>query len=186
MSPPVIAFHRDCWRLRAERPAAPLARLAEAGDLGPLRDLVRSTAVQPLGSRFSDGSFRPVYAALEPRTCRAEVLHHWTRAFLSAGCPPGAPLRCIQFSLAIHGARFLDVRAGHTELRDPDSYRASQRFGLEAWMAGEDGILYRSVRDPGGACVAAIRPQAGGMPQERSEVYLAWTGERFEDAGRVG
>jgi len=180
---PVIPFHRPCWRLRAERPASPLSRLAGASDLGPLRDLIRDTAVPSVGSRFSDGSFHPVYAALEQRTCLAEVVHHWSLTFRLADCPPGMPLRTVMLSLGIDGERFLDVRSGHDDLHDPNAYRASQRFALAAYAAGEDGILYRSVRDPGGTCVAALRPHAVGIPREHSEVRLVWTGDRLEAAG---
>ena len=179
---PAIPFHRLCWRMRAEGPVSPLSRLAEASDLGPLQDMIRGTAVPPLGSRFSDGSFRPLYAALDQRTCLAEVVHHWSRAFLHSGCQAGSPLRTVLLSVGIHGDRFLDVRTGHAELHDPDSYEASQRFGMDTYLAGEDGIIYRSVRDPEGTCVAAIRPRAAGIPEANSELRLVWTGERFEAA----
>lgn len=177
---PVIAFHRACWRLRAQSPVAPLARLAGAADLGPLQGLIRRTAVQPRGSRFSDGSFHPLYAALAQHTCVAEITFHWARTFREAGCPPGTPFHTWMLSVASHGEDFLDVRQGHEELHEPDSYLASQRFGLEAYVAGRDGILYRSVRDPGGTCVAALRPQAAGMPGEQRELRFIWAGERFE------
>jgi hypothetical protein len=38
------------------------------------------------------------------------------------------------------------------------------------------------VPDPGGTCVAAIRPDAAGIPREHSELRFIWTGERFEAA----
>jgi len=177
-----IAFRQSCWRLRAQRPASPLSRLAGAAEVDSLRDLVRRTAVQPLGSRFSDGSFRPLYAALEPPTCEAEVIFHWTRTFRLSACPAGTPLRTVLLTLGVHGERFLDVRAGHDDLHDPDSYRASQRFGLDAFLAGEDGVLYRSVRNPGGTCVAAIRAGVAETPREHSERRFVWTGDRFQAA----
>jgi hypothetical protein len=183
MEVPVIPFHRPCWRLRAERTVSPLSRLAGSPEFGPLQDMIRRTAIPAMGSGFSDGSFRPVYAALEQRTCLAEMLHHWTRTFLQTGCPPGTPLRSVMLSLGIDGERFLDVRSGHDELHDPEAHQASRRFGLAARLAGEDGILYRSVRDPGGTCVAAIRPQVAGIPREDSELHLVWMGDRFQRTG---
>ena len=178
----VRPLHRPCWRLRAQVPVSPLSRLAEPDDLDRLRDMIRRTAVAPMGSRFSDGSFRPVYAAFEQRTCLAEVVHHWSRTFLAAGCPAGMPLRTLMLSLGGDGERFLDVRTGRPDLHDPDAYAVSQRFGLEAYLAGEDGILYRSVRDPEGTCVAVIRPAAAGPLQEHGELRLLWLGDRFEAA----
>ena len=182
MTAPAIAYRRDCWRLRAQAAASPLSRLAGGNDLGSLQGLVRRTAVQPLGSRFSDGSFRPLYAAEETRTCVAEVLFHWGRFFQAAGNPGGMDLQAQVLGIRMEGERFLDVRAGFDELHDPESYRANQHFGLEAWMAGEDGILYRSVRDPGGTCVAAVRPGAAGMPREHGEMRFRWDGGRFRAA----
>ena len=178
----VTPFHQSCWRLRAEKPVSPLARLADPADFGPLRDLIRRTVVLPLGSRFSDGSFRPVYAAFEQRTCIAEVIHHWTESFLLAGCPTGIPLQTRMLSVRIGGERFLDVRHGHEDLHVPDDYHASQQFGTAACLAGDDGILYRSVRDPGGACVAAIRPQVASLPTEHSTLRFVWMGDRFQPA----
>jgi len=175
-------LHRPCWRLRAQMSVSPLSRLAEADDLDRLRDMIRRTTVAPMGSRFSSGSFRPLYAAFEQRTCLAEVVHHWSRTFLMAGCPAGMPLRTRMLNLGVDGERFLDVRIGHPDLHDPDAYDASQRFGMEAYLAGEDGILYRSVRDPDGTCVAVIRPAAAGPLREHGELRLLWLGDRFEAA----
>lgn len=182
MTPPVIPYRRDCWRLRAQAAASPLSRLAGAADVGSLQGLVRRTAVQPLGSRFSDGSFRPLYTAKETRTCVAEVLFHWGRFFHAAGSPEGVFLQARILGIRVEGARFLDIRTGFDELHDPGSYQASQRFGLDAWMAGEDGILYRSVRDPGGTCVAAVRSEVAGMPREQGELRFRWDGTGFRDA----
>lgn len=172
-------YRRACWRLRAQAARSPLSRLAGPGDLGSLQGLVRRTGVQTLGSRFSDGSFRPLYVAEAQRTCQAEVLFHWGRFFRAAQHPRGTPLRTLLLAIRVDSERFLDVRAGHDDLHDPESYRASQRFGLEAWMAGADGIVYRSVRDPGGTCVAAIRSEVAGIAQERGEVRFEWDGQAF-------
>jgi hypothetical protein len=177
---PVTPYRRDCLRLRTQAAVPPLARLAGPADLDTLQDLVRRTAVQSLGSRFSDGSFRPLYTAEAERTCRAEVLYHWGRFFTAAGSPAGTVLRALRLGIRMEGERFLDIRAGFADLHDPESYRASQQFGLEAWMAGDDGILYRSVRDPGGFCAAAIRPGVAGMAREQGEVRFQWDGERFQ------
>jgi hypothetical protein len=180
MKAPATPYHRECRRLRTQATASPLSRLAGPAGPAPLQDLVRRTAVLPLGSRFSDGSFRPLYAAEAVRTCRAEVLHHWGRFFQASGSPAGLVLRAVLLGVRMDGARFLDVRRGFEDLHDPEAYRASQRFGLEAWMAGEDGILYRSVRDPGGTCVAALRPGVAGLPREQGELRFRWDGGQFQ------
>jgi hypothetical protein len=63
--------------------------------------------------------------------------------------------------LADFRAFFHDVRAldtSWTALYDPDNYSASQVFARDLLDAGSNGIVYRSVRHPGGECVACFRP----------------------------
>ena len=63
--------------------------------------------------------------------------------------------------LADFRARFHDVRPAHAAwapLYDPDDYSASQVLTRRLLDAGSNGVVYRSVRDPGGECLACFRP----------------------------
>ncbi len=55
-------------------------------------------------------------------------------------------------------------RCGFEALLNPDSYGASQAFAIERRQAGGNGIVYNSVRNPGGQCVAAFWPDVPAIP----------------------
>jgi RES domain-containing protein len=63
--------------------------------------------------------------------------------------------------LADFRAFFHDIRESPKSwavLYDPDSYTASQAFAQGLLESRSNGIVYRSVRHPGGECVACFRP----------------------------
>jgi len=71
---------------------------------------------------------------------------------------------------------FHDIRGGWPELHDPDSYAASQRSAVELRDAGSDGILYDSVRHPGGRCIAVFYPDRIGPARQSAHLYYHWDG----------
>jgi RES domain-containing protein len=114
------------------------------------------THLNPEGSRFSDGSFGVYYCAQDLDTALAEVRHHQAR-FLrrTAEGPMQVQMRLY---LADIDARLVDVRDA-AECHRPDDYGPSQKLGVALREAGRDGVLYRSVRHPGGTCAALFRPR---------------------------
>jgi hypothetical protein len=60
-------------------------------------------------------------------------------------------------------------------LYDPDDYHESQAFARRLLQSGSNGVVYRSVRDPSGECIACFRPplvrnvRAGGHYEFRWE-----------------
>src|SRR5204863_3062603 len=59
-------------------------------------------------------------------------------------------------------ASFHDIRPRRTvfaTLYDPVTYDASQRLGRDLLEAGSNGVVYRSVRQPDGECLACFRPK---------------------------
>lgn len=116
--------------------------------------------VSPTGARFNGPDLGAWYAAADLRTAIAEVGHHLRReAVASRKRELRRTYRAYSARLA---GRYVDIR-GEQELRadlyDPASYAASQPFGEAARRAGEDGILFSSVRLAGGENVAAYRPR---------------------------
>lgn len=138
------------------------------------------THLNPEGSRFSDGSYGVYYAAASLETAVAEVGHHRAR-FLARTAEPAIDidLRCYRVKVQ---ARLSDLRGLGGALHDPDSYAASQAFGVRLRLAGEPGIVYDSVRHPGGQCVALFTPRATVPPARQAEhVSLRWNGERIAE-----
>jgi hypothetical protein len=129
-------------------------------------------------SRFCDGTFRAVYAGKALATCRAEVAHHHARALRDSGEPPGAARIFECLALRVAGA-YLDVRKGHRDLARPDDYGPSQAFGRDAKAEGEAGIVYASVRAPGGECLALFDPDGARSCTFTDLLALRWDGQRL-------
>ncbi|MDE1182085.1 RES family NAD+ phosphorylase [Paraburkholderia sp.] len=125
---------------------------------GPI--MAAFTHLNPLGSRFSDGTYGVFYCAMSRATAIAETRYH-TGNFLAA--THEAPTRQqMRLYTVIAQGDVMDLR-GDAALRDPDvlsptDYLAGQRTGRAARTAGAPGIAYPSVRDAqGGECLAAFK-----------------------------
>jgi hypothetical protein len=77
-------------------------------------------------------------------------------------------------------ADLLDIRAGFPELLDPDNYGPAQTFAREARAEGASGIVYPSVRYPGGTCFAAFYPDVMAPPIQARHISYHWDGARID------
>jgi hypothetical protein len=131
---------------------------------------------RPGGSRFSSEDRGAWYAGRTMATALAESAYRRTEELRSVG---GFETRLeMRVYLADFRARFHDIRPtsrSWTTLYNPDDYSASQAFAGRLLDAGSNGIVYRSVRDPDGECLACFRPalvrnvRAGGHYEFRWE-----------------
>jgi hypothetical protein len=145
---------------------------------GPI--MAAFTHLNPLGSRFSDGSYGVFYAARERATAVAETAYHHGR-FLAATkqAPMHLPMRLYQVEI---DAKLHDLRpAGHDAEHDPQSYAASQALGRKLKGSGSAGIVYRSVRRAGGYCAGLFTPRGAKACKHAAYLLYAWDGERFAD-----
>lgn len=114
------------------------------------------THLNPEGSRFSNGSYGVYYCAQTLPTALAEVRFHQERFLLRTR---EGPMKLqLRLYLADLDARLLDVRRLPT-CHLSDDYGPSQRVGEQGRAEKRDGILYRSVRHPGGTCAAVFKPR---------------------------
>ena len=138
------------------------------------------THLNPRGSRFSDGSYGIYYAGREFETALRETAWHFGR--IAADSRDGVRYEDMRVLSGKIDARFHEIEtlspAARKRVLDPDSYAASQPFG--AWLreAGSNGLVYPSVRHPGGRCVAAFRPKAVGLPVQTKHLKYHYDGER--------
>jgi len=87
-------------------------------------------------------------------------------------------MRC--YKTGIRGSLH-DLRRGYRAEHDPDSYTASRALALALRTEGSDGIVYRSVRNPGGECVAAFYPDLV-LPHVQTRHYqYVWDGTTISD-----
>lgn len=131
------------------------------------------------GSRFSDGTFGVYYCALSEATAIAETRYHAER-FLRESSEPPMQLQQRVYLSDLDGTLH-DLRGdpNAAPLLDPDDWRAGQALGRQAWEAHADGIVYPSVRDPGGECAAVLRPPVMSATRQGRHLGYQWDGERI-------
>jgi hypothetical protein len=139
--------------------------------------MVAFTHLNPLGSRFSDGSWGVYYAAESLETAVAEVSHH-RGAFLARTAEPAIDidLRWIRADLS---DKLHDLRGRAAEMPaiyDPDRYGASQDLGRALRARHSPGIVYDSVRRAQGQCVAVFKPRALSKATAVGHIGLHWDG----------
>jgi hypothetical protein len=114
---------------------------------------------RPGGGRFSSDQRGAWYAARTIECALSESTYHRSRELAEIGVLEARME--MRLYLSDFSTRFHDIRGADTPapLYDPDDYSASQRFAGELLADGSHGIVYRSVRHPGGECVACFRPR---------------------------
>ena len=134
----------------------------------------------PLGSRFSDGAYGVYYAARTLRTAVRETAYHVGRFAADSRDPPR--YADMQVLVGRVDQRFVDVAtlpaAARARILAPDDYAAGRAFGAVVRAGGGNGVVYASVRDPGGECLGAFRPDAVGIPVPAGSLRYHWDGER--------
>ncbi len=130
--------------------------------------------------RFHDGSFGAFYGADSYETALFETIHH-TGLFCAATKEAPGWIADMREVIGNIKATLIDLREGtQTAFLDPDDYRASQDFARSARDAGEDGIVYTSVRNDGGECFAAFHPDVPNLPQQGRHIGYHWNGTRID------
>lgn len=129
------------------------------------------------GARLSSSRRGAWYAGLEIETCLAEIGYHHAVTLAETGVSSGT-LDCTEFVCDIAGQPFADLRTGSfTHFLDPDSHIAGQGLAAELLQRGAAGVVYPSVRNLAGTCVACFRP-ALLPPVKSGETYrLVWDGD---------
>lgn len=138
-------------------------------------------------SRFTNGSFGIYYAAKELETAIKEKVHHSEKFLLYTNeAPCTLTMRVYQSKKLLQP--MIDIRASaYFHLHHPNNYSASQDFGFEMKNANQWGIVYNSVRDPGGECVAILRPPAIPLPVTQTQhLKFDWDGSKIFQYYTVG
>jgi RES domain-containing protein len=116
------------------------------------------THLNPQGSRFSDGRYGVFYCARKRDTAIAETRYH-SALFMQATREPPMRLQMRLYTLKARGevADLREASRGDPRIVDPDDYGHAQGIGRKLRSDGVQGILYPSVRHPGGECLAGFR-----------------------------
>lgn len=130
-------------------------------------------------NRFNGGDRGAWYAALDVATCLREVGFHLTNALADAG-DFNATVEYAEMFCSLAGD-FLDLRqaSDHPSL-DTDkakAYPIGNALADSARAAGLNGIIYPSVRHPGGTCLVALRPAAVQSVRQGAVYRVTWRGD---------
>ena len=132
----------------------------------------------PLGGRFNSRDRGAWYAARTLDTALAEIAYHRTKELLEVRVTESVVrMRLFQsdFTGEVHDAR--RAISENEPIHDPQGYGASQELGAELLADGANGIVYRSVRHPGGECLACFRPKM--VENVRAAQYYEFRWEGF-------
>jgi RES domain len=138
------------------------------------------THVNPRGSRFSNGSYGVYYAAHDLETALRETIYHFEKFASDARDPPRREdMRVLvgKISNTFDDVESLSIQEC-TAVLDANSYAASQPFGQKRREAGSHGIVYPSVRHPGGRCLGAFWPDVVDIPLQERHLQFEWDGKR--------
>lgn len=140
------------------------------------------THVNPKGSRFSDGSYGVYYAASDLGTALSETIFHFEEFAKDATDPVRSEDMRVLVGKIDHD--FTDISALAPEfqakLLAPNSYVVARTFAREVRDAGSPGVVYPSVRNTGGECVGAFKPNAVGLPVQERHLQYHWNGDRVD------
>jgi len=144
------------------------------------------THINPEGSRFADGTYGVYYAANDIPTALAETRYHRER-FLSRTkeSPTEIDMRSYQSEI---NADLHDIRGKQKEFSAvyaDSSYSAGQELARDLRSGGSQGIVYDSVRNPGGGeCVAIFRADIPKPVTQGSHYCFRWDGKSIVDTYR--
>lgn len=128
--------------------------------------------------RFTDGSYGVYSAGNAEEVAIREVAYHHGRAMTASGEAPGwtSQFRMLvnQLDLDLHDVRAL------TALHHPDDYAPAQALARDLRRQGSNGILYRSLRCPGGECAAIFWPDLMPAPVQADHFDYHWDGQTVD------
>jgi hypothetical protein len=133
-------------------------------------------------SRFSTGDFGVLYAGRSFETALFETVHHHARFMAATAEKPGWTSQFREIGLDI-AARLHDLRGGKEAYKPaltPDDYGYSQALGAQLHAKGSDGVVYPSIRDPGGECVGLFYPDGASNPVQGRHLDYHWDGTRVD------
>ncbi|WP_345775673.1 RES family NAD+ phosphorylase [Hoeflea sp. BAL378] len=133
------------------------------------------------GNRFNDASRGAWYAGLEDLTAIAEVAFHRTRELERINHFTDEAV--YQALLAGFMGDFHDLRKEPVEapFLSPDPSRAypeGQALARALRETGSRGVIYPSVRRPGGTCIAAFEPHLVQNVRPGARWKMIWNGSR--------
>ena len=158
----------------------PQRRVGGPGASWLMAPFVHVSADRP--SRFSRGRFGVLYAGRAFETALLETIHHHQRFMARTREPAGWTSQFREIVIDID-ARLHDFRADdsrYAEILDSNDYAPAQAAGEQLRQASSDGVVYPSVRNPGGECAGLFFPDLASNARQGRHLDYHWDGARVD------
>ena len=132
----------------------------------------------PFGARFNGPDRGAWYAGFSRETALAEIVFYKTLALQEIDHFHDS----VTFDayLADFEGEFHDIRGpGHDAYLKPDDHAPAQRLAEDLLASGALGVIYPSVRHPGGTCLACFVPREVRNVRRDVRLRLLWTGSPY-------
>ena len=129
------------------------------------------THANPSGGRFNGPERGAWYAGFTRETSENEIAYHRGKELQEIRWMERETFSYVDF-LADFRSGFHDLR-GDSQYRNclgPNNYKASQRLASRLLEESSAGLVYPSVRDKGGTCVACFRPALVGNVRRQNRL----------------
>lgn len=160
----------------------PERRVTGAGASYLMAPFVHVSTDRP--GRFTDGRYGVYSAGNSEEVAIREVAYHHGRMMADSREQPGWTS---QFRMLVNelDTKLHDVRP-IPRYHDPTDYSASQELGRALRADGANGIIYNSVRCPGGECVAIFWPDLLSIPMQADHYDFHWDGQGVDKVRNRG
>lgn len=153
----------------------------------------------PYGARFNDTARGAWYAAAQIETSIAEVAYHKAKRLsdmIVSGLPGERPdeevSTCDDWQADFHAPfHTLELAEDYAVCLEPEPvpqcYLPSQQLAQQLLALQSNGVVYPSVRDKGGKCLACFRPALVYQPRRarRYEIHLRGVEGGYERSVKV-
>ncbi len=133
--------------------------------------------------RFNTERFGAYYCANSPRTAIAEWGYHAARVWRDAGFDDQASA-VVRTYAGTFKQPLIDIR-NQPQFHLADDYAPSQLFAKTVREQGCFGVLYDSVRQPGGLAAGLFRPPATSPVKQGAHYSVRWDGQRFVEFAKL-
>ena len=128
--------------------------------------------------RFTSGHYGVYSAGDSEEVALREVAFHHARLMQATAERAGWHSHFRMMAGPVDHA-FADLRT-RADCHDPDDWNVPQALAAQLRQQGADGVHDRSVRSPGGLCIAAFWPDAVGIPQQADHYQMHWDGTHVD------
>lgn len=153
---------------------APQDRISGVGSTPIMAAFTHISTLKP--TRFTDNSqYGVYYGANDLDTAFAETIHHREK-FYGSTKEPDTDITMRDYISKV-AFELHDITSVEFSFLHGEDYLPSQAFAKKMRKDDSNGLVYNSVRNDGGQCVAIFKPKAVTIPIQGSHYTYKWCGK---------